>query len=376
MQLPTPVSLRKESATRSQWILVRSPGACHIIPLTLILMLLTAYPAPAPAQLNIQKPQQLRRVASPLPLEWESVNSRVVVCRPGLLWTVTQEKTISGWAEGEGVSREIQQTRIRFDLGEDGEGGTVGYLQHTGNTGVRILTPGDPRLTKAGPAVSDSLRPWPNACGISFQELSQALDLNANNTNEIPFRRFGTIPGPAASGIVLVEADSEGVPRIVELTEFVGTVRFDEGNLTGINWPPGARHPRLKAEFLPLSDCRFIAQLGIRGEPPCGDCCRIPIVLQADENGVYHPVYDKDTQNYLLSRLTEDLGKVVNAPVDSSLTPEAQIALARAGAFFYLTGTGRNSRSYLERALEDRPLELEVSLLLHRMDEYFLLPSD
>lgn len=342
----------------------------------LLLVSVSLLPFAASAQVNIQEPQQLRRVASPIPLEWEAATSRKVVCRPGVYWTLTHEKTISGWAEGEGVSREIHQTRIRFDLGREGEGGTVGYLQHTGSTEVRILLPGDPRLTEAGPAVSDSLRPWPNACGISFHDLPQSLDLNRNDTSEVVFRRFATIPDPEASALVLVEADPNGIPRMVKLPEFVGTVRFDQGKLTSIVWPQGARHPHLHAEFLPLHDCLFTAQLGIRGEPPCRDCCMIPVVLEADQDGVYHPVYSRDVQRHLLERLGSDLGTVINAPADSALTSAAQFALARAGAFFYLTGTGRNTRSHLEQALEGRTADLQVSLLLHRLDEYFLLPAD
>ncbi len=331
-------------------------------------------PKPAPWVLRPETPPPAwKRTAAPAPLHWEAGPVHRFVARPRVVWRVTPETARTGWAGDSLERREIRQTRLRLELERAGEGPELlGWVQHLANTEVALLRPGDSRLDDPGPALADSLLPWPNACVLTVYDLDHALDLNLNNLMELPVRFFASVADPAGAGILLIEPDSTGRPRFVPPQEFTGTVRFEEAILTAIRYPPGKRDPIIDAQLPSLERCRFLARLGIRGSTDCVSCCRIPIQLRRDTKGIFHPGYDRATHRTLLDRLKEDLsllGSGGNEPLNS----EEQAALARAASFFYLTGTGSETRQELLKALGPRGDLAPTRLLLNRLDAYFLL---
>jgi hypothetical protein len=151
-------------------------------------------------------------------------------------------------------------------------------------------------------------------------------------------------------------------------------VRFEEGIITSIRFPAAAQDPMLEGQLLPLYNCRFLPRLQIHGEEACRTCCLVPMVLHRDEKGLFQPVFDKATQGGLLIRLQADL-EVVRQGGPGPLTPPEQAALARAAAFFYLTGMGRGTRGQLEKALGSRASIPQSAQLLGRLDRFFLAPT-
>jgi hypothetical protein len=87
-------------------------------------------------------------------------------------------------------------------------------------------------------------------------------------------------------------------------------------------------------------------------------------------------VYDYDTQRSLVDRLRDDLLEAKQGAPGEPPTSAQQAALAKAGAFYYFTGTGRSTRYELEKALGAQARQLRFQLLLSRMDAYFLAPRD
>ena len=208
-------------------------------------------PKPAPWVLRPETPPPAwKRTAAPAPLHWEAGPVHRFVARPRVVWRVTPETARTGWAGDSLERREIRQTRLRLELERAGEGPELlGWVQHLANTEVALLRPGDSRLDDPGPALADSLLPWPNACVLTVYDLDHALDLNLNNLMELPVRFFASVADPAGAGILLIEPDSTGRPRFVPPQEFTGTVRFEEAILTAIRYPPGKRDPIIDAQL-------------------------------------------------------------------------------------------------------------------------------
>jgi hypothetical protein len=306
---------------------------------------------------------------------WTEGPARPFSSRPGVHWRVVPESAVTGWLVRAGERHPIRQTRLRIEEDRKGRTRILAWLQHTANTEVSFLLPGDPRLTATGPAVDDSLRPWPNPCSLLPYELDHAIDLNRNGRAELAVNSSANLPDPAASRILLVESDDAGRPRIVPLSEVVGTVRFEEGIITSITFRAGSADPVLAGEFLPLYNCRFLARLEIRGQETCRSCCMVSMVLHRDGNGPYRPVFDRPTQSGLLGRLRDDL-TLVQEGGPGPLTSGEQVALCRAAAFLYLTGTGRGTRAELVKALGPRALIPQSVQLLGRLDRFFLRDED
>jgi hypothetical protein len=286
---------------------------------------------------------------------------------------VVPETAVTGWLVRPGERRPIHQTRLRIEDRRKGKNHVLAWLQHTANTEVSILLPGDRRLGGTGTATDDSLRPWPNACSLRPYDLDQDIDLNHNGRKELPIRSSVSLPDPAASLILLLEADEDGRPRLVPRSEFVGTVRFEEGIITSIHFPQGAKDPVLEGQFLPLYNCRFLARLQIPGEEACRHCCMVPMVLRGDADGLFRPVFDRTAQRGLLNRFQADIA-VLQQGGPGPLIPPEKVALARAAAFLYLTGVGYGAREQLEKALGPRANLPQSAQLLDRLDRFFLAP--
>jgi hypothetical protein len=287
---------------------------------------------------------------------------------------VVPETAVTGWMARPGERRPIRQTRLRIEDDHKGKHHVLAWLQHTANTEVSILLPGDRRLGATGAAMDDSLRPWPNTCSLRPYDLDRDIDLNHNGRMELPIRSSVSLPDPAASLILLLEADDHGRPRLVPMSEFVGTVRFDEGIITSIGFPKDAKGPVLEGQFLPLYNCRFLARLQIPGQEACRYCCMIPMVLHRDESGLFQPVFDKTAQRGLLTRFQSDIA-VLQQSGPGPLIPSEKTALARAAAFLYLTGVGRGTREEIEKALGPRAKLPQSVQLLDRLDRFFLAPA-
>lgn len=307
-------------------------------------------------------------------ITWTEGPARRFLWSRGKAWLVVPETAVTGWLVRPGERRPIRQTRLRIEDHRKGRRHVLAWLQHTANTEVSILLPGDRRLGGTGTATDDSLRPWPNACSLRPYDLDQDIELNRNGRMELPIKSSVSLPDPAASLILLLEADDNGRPRLVPSREFVGTVRFEEGIITSIRFPTGAKDPVLEGQFLPLYNCRFLARLQIPGQEACRNCCMVSMVLHRDENGLFQPVFDKAAQGGLLTRLEADVA-VVQQGGPGPLTPREKAALARAAAFLYLTGAGRGTREQMERALGSRANLPQSAQLLSRLDRFFLAPT-
>jgi hypothetical protein len=307
-------------------------------------------------------------------MTWTEGSARRFLWSRGKTWLVVPETAITGWLVRPGERRPIHQTRLRIEDHRKGKHRVLAWLQHTANTEVSVLPPGDRRLDDTSTAMDDSLRPWPNACSLRPYDLDQDIDLNRNGRMELAIRSSVSLPDPAASLILLLEADEDGRPRLVPMSEFVGTVRFEEGIITSIRFPQGAKDPVLEGQFLPLYNCRFLARLQIPGEEACRTCCMVPMLLRRSENGLFQPVFDRTAQGGLLARFEADLA-VVQQGGTGPLIPPEKVALARAAAFLYLTGTGRGTREQLEKALGSRADLPQSGQLLGRLDRFFLAPT-
>jgi hypothetical protein len=306
-------------------------------------------------------------------LNWEPGEPRSFLSEPGRVWLVTPETAVTGWAISADRRREIQQTRLRIDERQGDSLRPLAWLQHVGNTEILLLRPGDSRLDFIGTALSDSLRPWPNTCSLSLLEQDRALDLNLNNRMELAVRFFATVSEPA-SGIVLVEPDSAGAPRLVAPEELADRVLLREAVLTAIRWQPPSRDPILELRVAPLYRCRFLSLLGIRGATECETCCEIPVMLVRTKDGAFRAAYDREVHSGLLERLKADLTLVQEGRSDP-MSSEERAALARAASFFYLTGHGAATGDELRKALGARATQPAALLLLKKLDEFFLPES-
>ncbi len=359
------------------------PAACLLAVSLLAAGAEQAFPAtPEPRPSSRSYPGGIDRPEPPPPgtreaatsITWIEGSARRFLGSRGEVWLVVPETAVTGWLVRPGERRPIRQTRLRIEDHHQGKHHVLAWLQHTANTEVSILLPGDRRLRGTGTAVDDSLRPWPNACSLMPYDLDQDIDLNRNGRMELPVRSSVSLPDPAASLILLLEADDDGRPRLVPSREFVGTVRFEEGIITSIRFPAGAGDPVLEGQFLPLYNCRFLARLQIPGQEACRYCCMVPMVLRRDENGLFQPVFDKTAQGGLLIRLETDLAVMQQGGPGPLVAPETA-ALARAAAFFDLTGVGRGTREQLEKAMGSRANLPQSAQLLGRLDRFFLAPT-
>jgi hypothetical protein len=325
---------------------------------------------------RMEPPVPIHREKAPAPPHWITVDAREFTCWPDEWWFVVQEKAVTGAVVEGSKRREIRQTRLRIQsmpraaTGENPR--DLAVLQHIGGTEVALLSPDDPRLFDLGPVSDDAEHPWPTACGLGLYDLDRAVDLNGNGRGELVVKAFATSADPAAFRLLLLEADIHGRPQFVSPTDFIGTIRFDDGILTDIRLPAGRDEVLLDAELLSMYRCRFLALLGVRGESPCENCCMLQFTLRRDSHGIFQPIYERDRQAPMLERTTGELQKILDVDPITPLSPAEEAALANAAAFYYLTGSGRQTRFQIEDGIGARAHQVRVKLLLQKLDRFFL----
>lgn len=327
-------------------------------------------PKPAPPAEDVQ------RSAQEGPIRWAPIERSVVMISPTTRWIVIEEEATPGVARSGQSTRDIRQTRIRIAVETEYGEADVAVVQHLGNQQIEVFDPEDERLFRTPRVSQNPDDPWPNTCGISFHDTQRPIDLNLDGRNEIALRFYATVPDEGASGLALIEETPEGTARLLPANEVIGTIRAPEAVLSEIFWDPRSRSPLLVIKYLPLEDCRFLAQLQIRGELDCRNCCRMPVILSQQADGLYHPGYISDRQKPFLERLQRDIAVVsAGKEKDEDLSSAEKASLARMAAFFYLTGTGRSTRTELGRALGPRGDRYKVRLFVDELESYFLAES-
>ncbi len=354
---------------------------------SLFLLGLAAMAASVDAQVT-DAPPDPPAPASPLPAtiveripatgipEWTVVDERRFVREPRRTWHLYLEETTSGHAKSKGREIDIRQTRIRVAEKKPGSDRELdlGYIQHLSNLEVAVLDPGDPRVDEPAVRHDDPDNPWPNVAGLHFFETPRSFDIDRDDRNEFVVRYYATVGSPEARGVLVISEDEFGMLRIVPPTEFVGTVRAENLHLVDLSWTSTAvPDPIIRAQLLSLSECRFLAQLGIRGEAgDCKDCCSLPIFLERSTDSQFHPIFDRQVQGTILDRVRGDIARISQGPEDQDLSSLEQAALSRMASFFYLTGSARSTRANLEKALGPRAEMYKTRLLLERLESYFL----
>ncbi len=175
---------------------------------------------------------------------------------------------------------------------------------------------------------------------------------------------------------MLVELTAEG-PAILDPESLVSGIRIGRLVLEGIL--PGADPATPTLQVAPdiLEECRSWRSSGIRGSNDCRDCCRFPVLLRAGEAGSYEPVYDSQLQAGSLRRAKEDIGAVAAGDPEKPLLSIEEAQVARAAAFFYLSGSGPQTRQMISDALGIRGRGYRTQDLLRRIEELFMpLPPD
>ncbi|MFN8548829.1 MAG: hypothetical protein U0527_12905 [Candidatus Eisenbacteria bacterium] len=272
-----------------------------------------------------------------------------------------------------GVTCALRQTRIKITRpeGAGARGRTLGYVVHSSNTTLTVLPPDDPRVDAAPNLIEDPNQPWPNGCGLDVVTLAHPIDLDRDNRQELVLKRYATIGSRAGRALEIVEPDSTGLPRLVPMSDYVRGLRTEELQLTDVTWLKKDREPTLIAEHRALEECLFLAQIGIRGEKECPDCCQVTLVLQRATDLFFYPNYVRDLQGGQLDRLRSDLKEVSIGQPEQPLNSAQEASLARAAAFFYLTGSGSRSRGQLVEVLGPRATRFRTQLLLDRLERYF-----
>lgn len=318
-------------------------------------------------------PVGLREVAD-APLAWHSISSTMVTIDPRTRWLLFVEECTPGYVTVEGDRRPLRQTRIKITIPEGKPvraGKVLGYVMHLSNTECALLAPDDPRVGALPSVIDDKESPWPNTCGIEVMTTEHPIDLDRDYRQEVALKRYATIGSRAGRGLLLLEANDAGEPRLAPLSSIVRGIRADALQLTDIQWLGKDLEPTLFVEHQGLEECRFLAEIGIRGERQCSDCCQVTILLQRATDLFYYPNYLRGHQAGQLDRLRSDLKEISTGDPGQPLSSEQEASLARAAAFLYLTGSASRSRSQLVDVLGVRATQFRPQLLLERLERYF-----
>lgn len=319
-------------------------------------------------------PSDALRESAPGPLNWQVIHTSVHVIDPRVRWQIAVEECSPGTLIVGEQRRALRQTRLRISRAE-GRGAKVGatlaLLMHLDNRQVALLSPEDPRATAPPIAQADSTNPWPNTCGLEVRGLDHPIDLDLDGRQEVIVKRYATVAGRAASGLLVLDADADGRPALLPLPSIVRGLQSESLQLRDLFWNRKDQQPTLICDHLGLSGCGFLKEVGIRGEAQCEDCCQVTILLQRATDLFYYPNYVRDRQLGQLDRLRSDLKEIAIGDPAQALTSYQEASLARAAAFLYLTGAGPRARETLITALGPRAATFRPRLLLDRLERYF-----
>ena len=169
----------------------------------------------------------------------------------------------------------------------------------------------------------------------------------------------------------MVELNEEG-PTVLDPGSLVDSVRLGRVVLERILPGEEPATPILQVAPEEMEGCRFVALLEIRGSSDCADCCRFPVFLRPRAGGGYEPFYDADTQAQWLKRAKDDIAVVAAGDATRPLLSLEEARVARAAAFFYFTGAGRQTLGMISDGLGVRSRGYRTQELLRRIEELFL----
>ncbi len=319
-------------------------------------------------------PQIARRAEWILaPGPWTVTETVVVPGRAGAAWRVRTSVRPLGYLAGERGEVMVELPRVEFQrvTGRD-DTVTVAVALPVDNRDMGIFPPGSPEES-AVPSEpgEDPFGRWPNACGISILDATGALDPDGDGSPEIALRRFCSCTAPACAGIVLVSLRPRG-PVILDPASLVPDIRLGRVVLEEILPDSDAARPIFRIAPDLLEECRMIAALAIPGKNECAECCRFPVLLRAAAGGSYEPYYDRHRQSAWLERAKNDVAFAAAGDPARPLRSVEQAQVARAAAFFYLTGSGAATRKVIADGLGVRARDFRSQELLRRIERYFL----
>ncbi len=293
-------------------------------------------------------------------------------------WRIVIETRPLGTIRGEERETAVALPRARIQRVSGRDTTTLAVLLPTGNAEVALLPPKSPEV-QAVPSemAEDELGRWPNACRLSIRDGSGGLDLDDDGNPEVLLSRFCTCAGFGCSSLALIELNpvKEGGPAILDPASLAYGVRLGKVLLQQVEAnPEEPSRPTLDLAVDYLRDCRYIAEVGVTGEPDCGNCCQIPVRMRASSRGTYDPEFHRPIHQRLLDKVQEDLNYVASGDPEQPLRSEEKARIARAAAFFYLTGLGSATRTTIVSSLSKRTSQPDVQELLDRLEQFFLEP--
>jgi hypothetical protein len=343
----------------------------------LLLLLLQAMPAQGQAPPGADSSGAIPPAAwTPAPGPWQTVARATVHAADRKTWQiVVAEREIGTIPGGRSELRvSLPRAAVRRIRGRDTT--TVAVLLPTGNRDLEVFPAKSPAQDSVPSRMgADDLGRWPNVCRISILDASGSLDLDHDGFPEVALRRFCGCPASACSGIVLVELNSAG-PEILDPASLVPDVRLGRVVLERILPGTDPASPTLQVAPEMLEECRLVAILGIRGNNECPDCCRFPVFLRPGKSGAYEPFYDSNAQSGWLKRTKDDIAAVAAGDAGHPLLSLEEAEVARAAAFFYLTGSGTQARTVISDGLGIRARDFRVQDLLRRIERMFLTKPD
>jgi hypothetical protein len=289
----------------------------------------------------------------------------------GTTWRLEVGSRRIGTLGGDDNEVEVRTPRVRINRVDGPETLAVAVLLPDGNTAVALFPPGTDRESSVPSELGrDGIDRWPNLCSISLLDVTGTLDIDADSIPEVALRRFCSCSPVGCSGIELLELDPDG-PSLLDLASLVDEIYLADVTLDRIDAGEDPSRPLLRVSLAYLEDCRFIAAAGIRGASDCPGCCYFPVHLRPVDGGGYETYYDRKTQQQLLNRAQVDLSRVAQRSFTEPLAPYEKVYIARAASFFYLTGSGAETRSIVVEGLVPREIDFRIQEIVVQIDRFF-----
>jgi hypothetical protein len=308
----------------------------------------------------------------PSPGPWRITERASVPARDGTSWELVVSERPLGTIPGDRAEIRILQPRVVVRRISGRDTTSVAVLLPTDNRALGVFPAASPEQTRVPAEMrDDGIARWPNLCRVSILDASGSLDPNGDGFPEVALRRFCSCPETSCSGIVLLTLKPPS-PEILDPSSLVAGVRIGDAALVEILPGDDPAAPGFVLAPDLLEECRFVALLGIRGNNECSGCCRFPVLLRRAEGGSYEVYYDRTRQSGWLGRAKDDIAAVAAGDADRPLQSIEEAQIARAAAFFYLTGSGEQTRRTVSDGLGVRSRDFRAQDLLRRLDELFL----